>query len=333
DRPLVEHDRADALEAVGQVADEVADLVGGEGELLVALPVHEMEAVVVAIEELYGTERHGRLLDALAAAERLVEHLPGAEVAHPDLGERAGPPRRRRLHVHVENDERIVADENPEPTLEVARRDHRSASPTIRLVRGARARRSLSQPWPCAKPASEVAMIKVYGVAMSRAFRPLWLLEELGVPYEHVKTSFIGETRTPEFLRLNPNGHIPVLQDGDLTLWESMAINLYLARKYDKGRWPKTVEGEGRAYQWSVWGGGGGRARAGGAVLERAPNPPLPPGGPARREEGRRRGEALRAAARRARGRARPLAVPDRGRLRGRRPERRLRDHLGADVR
>jgi glutathione S-transferase len=96
-------------------------------------------------------------------------------------------------------------------------------------------------------------MIKVYGVAVSRAFRPLWLLEELGVPYEHVKTSFIGETRTPDFLRLNPNGHIPVLQDGDLTLWESMAINLYLARKFDKGLWPKTVEGEGRAYQWSVW--------------------------------------------------------------------------------
>src|SRR4029077_15729994 len=42
-------------------------------------------------------------------------------------------------------------------------------------------------------------------------------------------------------------------QDGDLVLWESLAINLYLARKHDKGLWPKTVEGEGRAYQWSVW--------------------------------------------------------------------------------
>ena len=51
----------------------------------------------------------------------------------------------------------------------------------------------------------------------------------------------------------NPNGHIPVLQDGDLTLWESMAINLYLARRYDKGLWPKRVEDEGRAFQWSLW--------------------------------------------------------------------------------
>jgi glutathione S-transferase len=96
-------------------------------------------------------------------------------------------------------------------------------------------------------------MIKISGVPRSRTMRPLWMLEELGVPYENVKVSFVDETRKPDFLRLNPNGHIPVLQDGDLVLWESMAINLYLARKYDKGLWPKTVEGEGRAYQWSLW--------------------------------------------------------------------------------
>ena len=97
-------------------------------------------------------------------------------------------------------------------------------------------------------------MIKVYGVPGSRAIRVLWLLEELGLPYENVKTNFAtGDTRTPEFLRLNPNGHIPVLQDGDLVLWESLAINLYLARKYDKGLWPTSVEDEGRAFQWSIW--------------------------------------------------------------------------------
>src|SRR5262252_6088229 len=63
-------------------------------------------------------------------------------------------------------------------------------------------------------------MIKLYGIPGSRAMRPLWMLEELGVPYENVKVSFVNETRTPAFLKLNPNGHIPVLQDGDLTLWE-----------------------------------------------------------------------------------------------------------------
>jgi glutathione S-transferase len=96
-------------------------------------------------------------------------------------------------------------------------------------------------------------MIKVHGIGRSRAMRPLWMLEELQVPYEQVKVSFLGDTHTPEFLRLNPNGHIPVLQDDDLTLWESMAINLYLARKYGQGLWPTTVEDEGRAYQWSFW--------------------------------------------------------------------------------
>jgi glutathione S-transferase len=96
-------------------------------------------------------------------------------------------------------------------------------------------------------------MIKLYGVPRSRTMRALWMLEELGMPYENVKVSFVNETRKPDFLRLNPNGHIPVLQDGDVVLFESLAINLYLARKYDKGLWPKRVEDEGRAYQWSIW--------------------------------------------------------------------------------
>src|SRR2546427_4161280 len=65
-------------------------------------------------------------------------------------------------------------------------------------------------------------MIKLYGIPRSRTMRPLWMLEELGLPYENVKVSFVNETRTPAFLKVNPNGHIPVLQDGDLTLWESI---------------------------------------------------------------------------------------------------------------
>ncbi len=97
-------------------------------------------------------------------------------------------------------------------------------------------------------------MIKLYGVPQSRAMRALWMLEELGLSYEIVKVNFAtGDTRKPEYLRINPNGHIPALQDGDLVIWESMAINLYLGRKYDKGLWPKTVEAEGRTFQWSFW--------------------------------------------------------------------------------
>jgi glutathione S-transferase len=81
------------------------------------------------------------------------------------------------------------------------------------------------------------------------------MLEELGVPYELVKTDFAnGDTRTPEFLRINPNGHVPALVDGDLTLWESMAINLYLAERYGQGTlWPASAADRARAVQWSFW--------------------------------------------------------------------------------
>ena len=97
-------------------------------------------------------------------------------------------------------------------------------------------------------------MIKLYGVPGSRAARSLWMLEELGLAYENIKTNFAtGETRTPDFLKINPNGHIPALQDGDVTLWESLAINLYLARKYDKGLWPKSIAAEGHTFKWSIW--------------------------------------------------------------------------------
>ena len=97
--------------------------------------------------------------------------------------------------------------------------------------------------------------IKLYGVNYSRAMRCLWMLEELGVPYEHIKTDFRGGgTRTPDYLKINPNGHVPALQDGDLTLFESMAINLYLAMKYNQGLWPAAVEDQARAIQWSIWG-------------------------------------------------------------------------------
>jgi len=97
-------------------------------------------------------------------------------------------------------------------------------------------------------------VIKLYGVPQSRAYRSLWMLEELGVPYENVPVHFAtGETRKPEFLKINPNGHVPALVDDGVTLFESMAINLYLARKYDKGLWPRSVADEGRAFQWSFW--------------------------------------------------------------------------------
>jgi glutathione S-transferase len=98
--------------------------------------------------------------------------------------------------------------------------------------------------------------LKIYGVARSRAFRTLWMAKELGLDYEHVKVDFAtGDTRTPAHLALNPNGHIPVIDDDGFVLWESMAINLYLAKKHSLGRlYPSRLEDEARAWQWSFWG-------------------------------------------------------------------------------
>jgi glutathione S-transferase len=98
--------------------------------------------------------------------------------------------------------------------------------------------------------------LTIYGVARSRAFRTLWMAKELGLDYEHVKVDFAtGETRTPVHLALNPNGQIPVIDDDGFILWESMAINLYLAKKHSAGRlYPTRLEDEAWAWQWSFWG-------------------------------------------------------------------------------
>ncbi len=97
-------------------------------------------------------------------------------------------------------------------------------------------------------------MIKLYGTSKSRSARALWTLEELGLKYEHVPVE-TTKAKSPEHLRLNPNGHVPVLEDDGKIFWESMAINLYLAAKYGKAPlWPESHEDRGHAVQWSFWG-------------------------------------------------------------------------------
>ena len=99
-------------------------------------------------------------------------------------------------------------------------------------------------------------MLKIYGVARSRAFRALWLAKELGLDYENIPIDMgKGETRSPDYLKINPNGHIPAIDDDGFVLWESMAINLYLAKRHGAGRlYPVRLEDEARAWQWSFWG-------------------------------------------------------------------------------
>src|SRR5215467_12109850 len=97
-------------------------------------------------------------------------------------------------------------------------------------------------------------MLQLYGNARSRATRCLWMLEEIGEPYQLIeKSTRIDDLQSAEYRRLNPNARIPTLVDGDLVLWESMAINLYLAQKYEGAMHCAGPEVLGLAAQWSFW--------------------------------------------------------------------------------
>jgi glutathione S-transferase len=96
-------------------------------------------------------------------------------------------------------------------------------------------------------------MIELYGNLKSRAARCLWMLEEVGEPYELIeKSTRADDLQSAEYLRLNPNARIPTLRDGEVVLWESMAINLYLAQKY-QGPMHFGPEVLGLSAQWSFW--------------------------------------------------------------------------------
>ena len=108
-------------------------------------------------------------------------------------------------------------------------------------------------------------MLTIYGVHRSRASRTIWLAKELGIPY--AVTPVIQayrllnrppglpplNTRSPEFLRVNPLGQIPAIEDDGLVMTESLAINLYLARKYGGPLAPANVREEGEMLRWSFW--------------------------------------------------------------------------------
>ncbi len=89
---------------------------------------------------------------------------------------------------------------------------------------------------------------------MSSATRSRWMLEETGEQYEYVVVNVReGGTKTPEFLAKNPGGKIPFLEDGDLKLFESVAINMYLAEKYAPEMWANDLRERALIYQWSLW--------------------------------------------------------------------------------
>jgi glutathione S-transferase len=107
-------------------------------------------------------------------------------------------------------------------------------------------------------------MLTIYGVYRSRASRNIWLAMELGIPFklepvmqlyrltpEAAKST--RHTKSPEFLKVNPNGHVPSIDDDGLVLHESLAINLYLAKKHGGPLAPANVAEDGQMTMWSLW--------------------------------------------------------------------------------
>lgn len=97
-------------------------------------------------------------------------------------------------------------------------------------------------------------MITLYGPARSSAGRCLWCLEEIGQPYENKNIDMRAKEHKSEwFLKINPNGKVPALVDGDIKLFESFAINNYLADKYKPELLGKTVQERAFVQQWTHW--------------------------------------------------------------------------------
>lgn len=96
--------------------------------------------------------------------------------------------------------------------------------------------------------------LTLYGSPRTRASRCLWMLEELGLPYEHVPLNpVVGQTRTPAYLAINPLGKVPTLVDAALILTESTAINIYLAERQPTALWPGDTVARARIHQWTSW--------------------------------------------------------------------------------
>ena len=96
-------------------------------------------------------------------------------------------------------------------------------------------------------------MLRLYGSARSRGVRTLWMLGELGLPYDHKDyLPRSAETKTAEYRALNPHGAVPTIDDDGFVLWESMAINLYLAKKAGK-LYPTDAKAEALTWQWCFW--------------------------------------------------------------------------------
>lgn len=131
-------------------------------------------------------------------------------------------------------------------------------------------------------------MLTIYGIYRSRASRNIWLAYELGLPFKHVPViqhyrladatapDAPLNTRSPAFLKVNPNGHVPSIDDDGLVLHESLAINLYLAKKHGGPLAPASVAEDGEMTMWALWAATELETKALDIMYHRVGNPSAP---------------------------------------------------------
>lgn len=100
-------------------------------------------------------------------------------------------------------------------------------------------------------------MLKIWGRKNSSNVRKaLWIAEELGLEYESLNAGgAFGVNDQPEYLAKNPNGVVPMIEDGEFVLWESNTIVRYLAAQYapDSSFYPASPKARAQAEKWMDW--------------------------------------------------------------------------------
>ena len=99
-------------------------------------------------------------------------------------------------------------------------------------------------------------MIKLWGRNSSvNVQKVIFCLDELGLDYERLEAGgAFGVVKTPEYMAMNPNSLVPVMEDGDAVLWESNSIVRYLCAKHSPGKlWPDDLLQRAEADRWTDW--------------------------------------------------------------------------------
>jgi glutathione S-transferase len=97
--------------------------------------------------------------------------------------------------------------------------------------------------------------LTIYGSRDSRTMRVLWAAHELDLAFTHIPYDYDDPAlKQPEFLRVNPAGQIPAIDDDGFALSESLAIILYLAKRHGRPPlYPSTLTGEALVWRWTLW--------------------------------------------------------------------------------